>query len=66
RSSLLAASYPSQTFEGYLKAHLFHKQAFQEITKMMLRRRSLDSKHTLKTNSTSASKALAPHQHQKY
>ncbi|KAF6151013.1 hypothetical protein GIB67_016491, partial [Kingdonia uniflora] len=58
RSNLLAASYPSQILEGYLKAHSIHKKAFQEYTKMMLRRRSLDSKQTSKVNSTSTSMAL--------
>ncbi|KAF6139860.1 hypothetical protein GIB67_009707, partial [Kingdonia uniflora] len=56
-SSLLAASYPSRILEGYLEAHSIYKKAFQEYTKMMLRRRSLDSKQTTKMNSTSASKA---------
>ncbi|KAF6151719.1 hypothetical protein GIB67_002002, partial [Kingdonia uniflora] len=65
-SSLLTAFYPSRTLEGYLEAHSFHKQALQEYTKMMLRRRSLDSEQTSKVNSTSASKASAPHQHQEY
>ncbi|KAF6157054.1 hypothetical protein GIB67_041515, partial [Kingdonia uniflora] len=56
-SSLLATSYLSRTLEGYLEAYSIHKQAFQEYTKMMLRRRSLNSEQTSKTNSTSASKA---------
>ncbi|KAF6157987.1 hypothetical protein GIB67_008116, partial [Kingdonia uniflora] len=56
-SSQLASSYPIRTLEGYLKAHSIHKQAFQEYTKMMFRRRSLDSEQTSKTNSTSESKA---------
>ncbi|KAF6142757.1 hypothetical protein GIB67_018468, partial [Kingdonia uniflora] len=55
--SLLAASYPSQKFKGYLKAHSIHKQALQEYTRMMLRRRSLDTEQTTKTNSTSVTKA---------
>ncbi|KAF6142565.1 hypothetical protein GIB67_039529, partial [Kingdonia uniflora] len=56
-SSLLATSYPSRTLEGYLEAHSIHKKTSQEYTKMILRRRSLDSEQSSKTNFTSASKA---------
>ncbi|KAF6158119.1 hypothetical protein GIB67_014913, partial [Kingdonia uniflora] len=56
-SSLLVASYPSRTLKGYLKALSINKKAFQEYTKMMLRRRSLDSEQTSKTYSTLASNA---------
>ncbi|KAF6144712.1 hypothetical protein GIB67_017731, partial [Kingdonia uniflora] len=56
-SSLLTTSCPIRALNAYLEAHLIHKQAFKEYTKMMLRRRSLNSEQTSKTNSTSATKA---------
>ncbi|KAF6150316.1 hypothetical protein GIB67_034015, partial [Kingdonia uniflora] len=64
-SSLLAASYPSRILEGYLEAHSIHKHAFQEYTKMMLRRRSLEDELHISIKGFEG-EASTPHQHQKY